>query len=641
MVDKKLTLVKRNNSKLSFSFFRLEKANDIKLNNPIFKLFSNFSEIQNTAKKKVKKIMKYFYFNRNKIIKILYEQDQVINIDFDMLQKDDLSEYFYLTILIEENKNMVDFIYSFEFIEKIDNEIKENNDDILRNLIKSKIIFELLKYFNGVKNENNINKFRELETKNMNRIKEIIKKIKDSKIEINENDIKYKNLEQFYADIINNLIKSKKFEDFEYTDKIMNQIDLENINITSTIFEELYKTLNMNEDFTNNYKLTNVDDLFINKNIYFYYILFKYIFKDSLYIYQIDFLNNARKAIVQNLHLKNKKLSDLVNSNKNTNINKDKILDIIKMFLDSDYYYYKYIDNSIYKILNNSSFKLIKNEEGIIEYTEIKFDDYIIKYDELNNKNIQKNNKLKESYDKFLQLLNDIKNELENKCKNLNALNLELMFKMEKENNSKDSNLFNLTCIYKLNDDDSNEFKDKDILKLKNISDSNDGFLKLTTKISDYSKENNISELTDFSKEAIKSNMSSNNNNKLIDKNHSNNFNHNLSLGSSRGTSNSTQSNKSERNISSNNSYKLFIDFIKIKEDEDNKKNIYNIIALEEKVEYESECEFIKEIQNRFLIVGFLNGKLILFDQNLMHIKELKISYDENKNNNNDNDNNK
>ena len=309
------------------------------------------------------------------------------------------------------------------------------------------------------------------------------------------------------------------------------------------------------------------------------------------------------------------------------------------MFLDSDYYYYKYIDNSIYKILNNSSFKLIKNEEGIIEYTEIKFDDYIIKYDELNNKNIQKNNKLKESYDKFLQLLNDIKNELENKCKNLNALNLELMFKMEKENNSKDSNLFNLTCIYKLNDDDSNEFKDKDILKLKNISDSNDGFLKLTTKISDYSKENNISELTDFSKEAIKSNMSSNNNNKLIDKNHSNNFNHNLSLGSSRGTSNSTQSNKSERNISSNNSYKLFIDFIKIKEDEDNKKNIYNIIALEEKVEYESECEFIKEIQNRFLIVGFLNGKLILFDQNLMHIKELKISYDENKNNDNDNNN--
>ena len=625
MVDKKLTLVKRNNSKLSFSFFRLEKANDIKLNNPIFKLFSNFSEIQNTAKKKVKKIMKYFYFNRNKIIKILYEQDQVINIDFDMLQKDDLSEYFYLTILIEENKNMVDFIYSFEFIEKIDNEIKENNDDILRNLIKSKIIFELLKYFNGVKNENNVNKFRDLETKNMNRIKEIIKKIKDSKIEINENDIIYKKIEQFYADIINNLIKSKKFEDFEYTDKIMNQIDLENINITSTIFEELYKTLNMNEDFTNNYKLTNVDDLFINKNIYFYYILFKYIFKDSLYIYQIDFLNNARKAIVQNLHLKNKKLSDLVNSNKNTNINKDKILDIIKMFLDSDYYYYKYIDNSIYKILNNSSFKLIKNEEGIIEYTEIKFDDYIIKYDELNNKNIQKNNKLKESYDKFLQLLNDIKNELENKCKNLNALNLELMFKMEKENNSKDSNLFNLTCIYKLNDDDSNEFKDKDILKLKNISDSNDGFLKLTTKISDYSKENNISELTDFSKEAIKSNMSSNNNNKLIDKNHSNNFNHNLSLGSSRGTSNSTQSNKSERNISSNNSYKLFIDFIKIKEDEDNKKNIYNIIALEEKVEYESECEFIKEIQNRFLIVGFLNGKLILFDQNLMHIKELKI----------------
>jgi len=606
MVDKKFSLVKNMNFKLSYSFSSIKNEVDIKLNNPLFELYSSFSEIKNTAKEKLPNIMKYFCFNRNKIIKILYDEDQFINIDFDfdMLQKDDISKYFYLTILIEENKNKVDFTYSIKFIEKIDNEIKENNNSCLRNLIKLKIILELLKNFDGEKNEK---KFKEIEAKNINRIKENIKKIKDLKIEINENDIKYKKLEQFYVSIIKSLIKSKKFEDFEYTKKIMNQMDLENINITNTIYEEL---LNMNEDYINNYKLTNVDDLFIDKNINFYFILFKYIFKDSLYIYQIDFLNNARKAVIQNLHL----LSDLVNSNKNSNINKDKILYIIKMFIDSDYLYYKYIDNTIYKILNNSSFKLIKNEEGIIEYNEIKFGDYTIKYDELNKKNIRENNKIKESYKKFLQLLKDVKNELESKCKDLNDFSLELMFKMEKENNSIGSNLFNLTCIYKLNDY-SNEFKDRDILKLKNISDSKDGFFKLTEMISELSKENNNSESTDI--------IGSNNNSNKIDNNHSSKFNHSLTTGSSREASNSSQKSK------------------------DNKKNKYSIIELikiinyESKSEYKSESksksnsesEFIIEIQNKFLIVGFLNGKLILLNQNLQHIKDLKISYDNNNNN--------
>jgi hypothetical protein len=347
-------------------------------------------------------------------------------------------------------------------------------------------------------------------------------------------------------------------------------------------------------------------------------------------------------------------LSDLVNSNKNTNINKDKILYILKLFINLDYYYYKYIDNSIYRILNNSSFKLNKNEKGIIEYREIKFDDYILKYDELSKKNIPVNNKLKESYEKFLQLLNDIKNELENKSKDLYKFNLELMFRMENEN-SKDSNLFNLTCNYKL-DNETSEFKDKDILKLKKISDSKDGFLKLTTKISEDSNENNISELTDSSKEATKSNIDSNNNN-------SNTFNRNLSAGSPRETTNSSKTNISESSISFINLYKLFKDLDKIKEDEDNKKNIFNIISLKkiiqksyldqikediynikdiielkrivEKSESEFESELIIDFQNELYIAGFLNGKLVLYKQNLNHMQSLELSYEIAKKNNN------
>ena len=503
MVDKKFSLLKNMDFKLSCSFSSLYKATDINLNNPLFKLFSNSSEIEKSIKEKLPKIMKYFYFNRNQIIKILYNEDKLINIDFFKQQKNDISEYFYLTILIEENINLVSFTYSIEFIEKIDNEMEENSDDFFRNLIKSKIILELLNNFNG---KSNGNKFKELETKNMNRIKENLKKIKDSKIEFNEKDITFKKLDQIYANIINNLIKTKKFEDIEYTNKIMNQMDLENINITNTIFEELSETLNINADYINNYKLTNVNDLFKDKNINFYNILFKYILKDPFYIYQNDFLNNARKVILQNMHSEKENLQDLINSNKNINKdNQDKILYIIKMFIDSEYYNYKYIDN------NNSSSKLI----------------------------------------------------------------------------------------------------------------------------SEYSKDHDNSGLTDSSKDVIKSNIISNNNNKMKDNNHSIRSNQNLSSDSSREISHSNKSTMLERTISSNVSNKLFIDLDKIREDEIYKKNKFNIISLEIIVEkYQSESEFIIETQSGFLIVGLLDGKLILFNKNLEIIKKLKISYDENNNNN-------
>ena len=93
-------------------------------------------ENENIANKKLSNIMNYFSFNRIQIINIFYDADKLINIDLDMIQKSDLSDYFYLTILIEENKNIVTFIYSIDLIEKIDNKIMENNDYCFRNLIK-------------------------------------------------------------------------------------------------------------------------------------------------------------------------------------------------------------------------------------------------------------------------------------------------------------------------------------------------------------------------------------------------------------------------------------------------------------------------------------------------------------------------
>lgn len=295
------------------------------------------------------------------------------------------------------------------------------------------------------------------------------------------------------------------------------------------------------------------------------------------------------------------------------------------MFIDSEYYYYKYIDNSIYKILSDSSFKLTKNEKGIIEFNEIKFEDTTIKYEELSQKKIPEIDKFKKSYEKWLQLLNVIKYELNNKSKDMDIFNLELIFKIENENNSKDSNLFNLTCIYKLNAE-PDEFKDEDILKYKKISDSKDGFLQLIKKISEYYKDINNSGLTDSNREASNSNNYSNSN-KLNENMNSNTSNHNSISRSSRDISSSNKNTIFESNISIISTNKIFRELDKIREDKCNKKNIFNIIELVCIIEMEkgSESEFIYETKNGFLIVGFLNGKLVLYNQNLGDQKELII----------------
>ena len=84
----------------------------------------------------------------------------------------------------------------------------------------------------------------------------------------------------------------------------MKQLDYENIYLTGTMLESLKSTLNSSDDFINNYKISDIFDL-INDNtkVNFYFILFKYILKNPFYIYQIDFLKNFQKVIIDSLKI--------------------------------------------------------------------------------------------------------------------------------------------------------------------------------------------------------------------------------------------------------------------------------------------------------------------------------------------------
>ena len=75
----------------------------------------------------------------------------------------------------------------------------------------------------------------------------------------------------------------------------------------------------------------------------------KYIFKSSFYIYQIPFLLNTRKNIINILKRNFKELRNP--KGKDNNNIKERMKYIIEKLVDSDFYYKKYFDNLNYNHL--------------------------------------------------------------------------------------------------------------------------------------------------------------------------------------------------------------------------------------------------------------------------------------------------
>ena len=84
-------------------------------NDPINKLFSTFNEIENILQLKESKIIKFLYFNKFTIHKILYNEDQIINIDVNINNNENnLNVYFYLLLLIMDNRDIINYSFSEE-----------------------------------------------------------------------------------------------------------------------------------------------------------------------------------------------------------------------------------------------------------------------------------------------------------------------------------------------------------------------------------------------------------------------------------------------------------------------------------------------------------------------------------------------
>ena len=292
----------KNYSKLS-SFnigilYKLEKGNYIinkkKHFDPLLNLSNNIEDIIKLLKQNTQDILYVLFFNMDIIERILYNIDKIIYFDFDdknnnfflkinqenieIEKKNEMVFFFYIVLLIKYNKNIVNFSFSIDLINKINSINKNINiNTIYKNILISKIILELINFYksNQIYQEKNSKEEKDylnkIEKESINIIKKYINYFEKIELKINQKELKLKDIDLIYAEIINSLLKSKNFD---LTYKIIEQLDLENINLTKEMFNEISKFLSSNENLINEYKLNTFDDLFDSKKIDFYYILF-------------------------------------------------------------------------------------------------------------------------------------------------------------------------------------------------------------------------------------------------------------------------------------------------------------------------------------------------------------------------------
>ena len=313
------------------------------------------------------KYIKYIYVNRKSILAILFDEESKIDIQ-NIIRKNNYyikleSFIYYLCLLIEENKDIVYFIYPADFISKIKSFYLDinnnNNNNVYSNIIFCKIIFVLI---NNYLAENYLNANRELKNTEKvleENIKNDIKELKEIDLNFTFEEIITKNLEDIYCDIIISILKAEIRDKFNKAINIFTQLNLDVINILNENIFNKIKLAIKDRNFKRKYLIQNSDDFNDVNKINMYFILLKYLFKDSISIYQVPFLSDAREVLIRNLKSNKNRIFENKINNK---------IFVIKKLLDLDYYINKYLkeekeEEEINMDLNNDDIEFEIKEE--------------------------------------------------------------------------------------------------------------------------------------------------------------------------------------------------------------------------------------------------------------------------------------
>ena len=437
--------------------------NSIKMS--LISTYSELIEILNTIEQKTK----FFYLDNETIYEIMYKEEEVIPIEN---KEYDYSFIYYLSLLIKGNKEMINFNFDIDFIKEIETE-NNNQENELQKLLLSRIILDLIYSYEGMeKNE----ELKEIKEKNKSYITEKIKIF--NKYNINLENIEEISLGKLYLDILIELIKNKKLENYEFAYDILTKLDFEDIDINQNMFEELKNILD-DERYINDYKMINIEDFFVETKINFYYMLIKYILKNSFFIYNIPLLYNTRNTII---NIIKKKKDEFLSQYNIENFDLLKRMSYnIKIILDSNYYYNIYIEIIFEKILevilknNNENWKEYIKDLNMSE----KFIDKMgfIKYFYESKKKDMEKIEFKEIQNSYIKVEQIIKDK---KIKKMRKDDKLILSKYFIDNNNKDS-------LLRIFGQDSYDFFLKESTKLNEKVIKNEKINKLQ-QILDYYK---------------------------------------------------------------------------------------------------------------------------------------------------------
>ena len=319
-------------------------------NNPIINLLSNFNEIISILNIYDLNCVNFLYLNSSKVNKILYDCEEIIEIKNK--NEDTFIFYIILSLLIEENVNVVNYSYSKNLINKLHQEQMKLKNEKIKKIIIAKIIIELISNYDNDDNYDEKNEIDLGKIENYNN-KTITDNIKELQIfELTEKEILNKKMDEIYSKIIKYFIVNKKLDDSDdYTENIFKQIDLKSLNLTQLMFDDISKLLDENKDYLTDFIIKEYDDLFTTQIINFYYTLLRYIIKNNADIYRIQFLSETRNKIKKLVKTNLNKFYNTINSKKDEKIK-------IEFYLGAFIEYKYYLKRSLIEIRaneNNSS----------------------------------------------------------------------------------------------------------------------------------------------------------------------------------------------------------------------------------------------------------------------------------------------
>ena len=333
--------------------------------NDNIELIKNYSEIEMIQNIKVSKKFNFIFHNRKNIHKILYDEEKFIKINNNK-SEGNLYKLFFLILLIKDNPDMVNYTYDIKYIENVNN-FREKNKNVITSFVLSMIIIQLINNFKETDNYN------ESDEKQLKQIEKDNIKIRNSfnfpselNMNINEKLIKDNNIEEIYLNIILSLLENEKLEDIKYASNVFEQLGLKTINITEKIYNELKEIFGSEKNYIKKYMIRNFEDIYDEKKINFYFIIFNYIFKDILYLYNIPFLHNLKRTLLKIVNSESDRVSnfDIKDSELRNRLEFN-----IKFIFDSKYYQKKYLT----KI--NDLLCPIQNQELIEQNKKEKSDD--------------------------------------------------------------------------------------------------------------------------------------------------------------------------------------------------------------------------------------------------------------------------